>query len=242
MIPLIQISESNAMRKKKSDKQKLLWGALMVLIIASAVMVWGLQSSKHDAPRLNIEQGQALSRSVVIADEEVENSNQNPMPVMLAGTSVSSIEKSSQSSSRKVSMLLARSPYPKSGEIFSKPIPPKLLADPADFANGSAGQLIAKPGEIIPWNHARKYVDQTITVEGTIVLANHKKNVCFLNFTKDWKGRFYVIMFKKTLVGWPESPEKYFLNKTVHITGKVVNRKGTPQIQVTDARQIKVVK
>lgn len=139
----------------------------------------------------------------------------------------------------KTSGKLKRPPYPMPGETYPKPIKPTLLADQTGFAAG--GERQAKPGQIIPWNHARQSMGQTITIEGKIVRAHKTKTVCFLNFTENWRGRFYVILFKKVLGGWPQSPEKYFMDKTVQVTGEVKNRGGTPQIQVTDPGQIKMV-
>jgi DNA/RNA endonuclease YhcR with UshA esterase domain len=135
---------------------------------------------------------------------------------------------------------LKRDPYPLPGEEFGKPLKPTLLGEANDgFAAG--GQLQAKPGQIIPWNHARQYVGQTITVEGKVVLTNKTKTVCFLNFVENWRGRFYVVIFEKVLGSWPQSPEQYFLHKTIRVTGEVKDRRGTPQIQITDPKQIQIV-
>lgn len=143
---------------------------------------------------------------------------------------------------QKVAITPVRSPYPMPGEQFDKPLAPTLLVSAEQASEmASAGQLQAQPGQIIDWDHARQYVGQTITVEGKVVLANKTKTVCFLNFTKDWHGRFYVILFEGVLGGWPQSPDKYFLNKTIQVTGEVKERKGVPQIQVTRTSQVKVI-
>ena len=135
-----------------------------------------------------------------------------------------------------------RRPYPMPGEKFDKPIIPTLLVSEQQALEiASAGSLQAKPGQIVPWDHARQYMGQTITVEGKVVLANKTRSVCFLNFTENWRGRFYVILFEGVLGSWPESADKYFLNKTIQVTGEVKERKGVPQIQVTDPKQVRVI-
>ncbi len=137
---------------------------------------------------------------------------------------------------------LSRTPWPLEGEKFGKPIPPTLLVDADTLAElDSIGSLQARPGQIIPWDQARRYVGQTITVQGKIVLTNRTSRVCFLNFTENWRGRFYVILFQDVLGSWPQSPDKYFLHKTIQVTGKVTERKGVPQIQVNKADQIKII-
>jgi len=72
-------------------------------------------------------------------------------------------------------------------------------------------------------------------------LANRTSRVCFLNFTENWRGRFYVILFQDVLGSWPQSPDKYFLHKTIQVTGEVKERKGVPQIQVSKVDQIKIM-
>ncbi|MBL4702531.1 MAG: OB-fold nucleic acid binding domain-containing protein [Phycisphaeraceae bacterium] len=137
---------------------------------------------------------------------------------------------------------LARSPYPMAGEKFKKPLKPKMLATMDQGVGFNAGgELQAKPGQIIAWNHARQYVGQTVTIEGKVVVTHRTKTVCFLNFTQNWRGRFYVILFKGVLESWPQSPDKYFLNKTIRVTGQIKKRKGNSQLQVTKQSQIQVV-
>lgn len=233
------------MRHKNGNKQSLLWGSLVVLIIVSGFMLWGLESrhQDRDSPVQNVSTHVERETSIETKSTNLAMGRQaferKPDPMMmLASTKMTSKGKLDEAPPKIKAGFAVRPPYPKHGEKFSKPIAPKFLADPA----GTFAPRFAKPGQIIPWNHARKYIGQTITVEGKVVLANRRKTVCFLNFTKNWKGRFYVILFKKTLGSWPDSPDRYFLNKTVHVTGKVVDRKGTPQIQVTRSNQIVLVR
>lgn len=138
-----------------------------------------------------------------------------------------------------------RPPYPERGENLDKPIPPRNLAE---GDKDKAGESAPKPkesqasdGQVIPWHEAHNHMGKKITVEGTVVVTRNTGKVCFLNFAKDWRGKFYVILFEDVLNSWPEAPEKYFMNKKIHVTGMVREHKGSPQIQVKEAGQIKLV-
>ena len=127
-----------------------------------------------------------------------------------------------------------RSPMPRPGESFEHPIAPKRLAPPAP------PRPLPDSG-IVPWDAARHYVGQQITLEGKIVSTNNIGSVCFLNFTEQWKDRFYVVLLRKALSGWPRPPEEHFLNKTVRVKGTVALRGSRPQIAVEDPAQIQIV-
>ena len=131
-----------------------------------------------------------------------------------------------------------RSPIPQPGESFDKPIPAKRLADPA----GDRERVKAPDGPV-SWGAAHNYVGQRITVEGTIVdTYNHRGEVCFLNFSKEWRGKFYIPVFDEVFDELPEPPETFFLGKTIRVTGKVTLHRDRPNIEVQDLRQIKIVK
>jgi len=240
------INGMNDTMNKKQHRQSWGYGVLIGLaLLGLCLMVW---SEKYrDDP----------SQQPILADAELGQVQFPPLlTASLAASERQSISSESQilekqvltrrpiqlSSERPVAFKLARSPYPKAGEKFKKPLKPKMLATiDQGFGFNTGGQLQAKPGQIIAWNHARQYVGQTVTIEGKVVVTHRTKTVCFLNFTQNWRGRFYVILFKGTLGGWPQSPDKYFLNKTIRVTGEIKNRKGTPQLQVTNQSQIQVV-
>lgn len=134
-----------------------------------------------------------------------------------------------------------RSPLLQPGETMEKPLPLRRLDGQPAGAPVMPSSPAPPPGAIIPWTDAGQYVGHTITVEGQVVRTRRSGSVVFLNFTEDWRDRFYVILFRGVLGSWPEPPQQYFLDKTVHVTGKVVLRAMTPQIQVNNADQIQVV-
>lgn len=146
---------------------------------------------------------------------------------------------------------IGRSPIPQPGEVLDKPIdvqrrdePNKVPATPDKSA--AAGKSLfdaAKPDapdKPVPWYEAGKYEGQSVTVEGKVVDTRRGNKVVFLNFSRD-RDSFYVILFEKTLDGWPEPPEKYFRDKTIRVTGKIVPYEKRMQIQVKNEYQVKVV-
>jgi|GEM_PF-1454663 len=131
---------------------------------------------------------------------------------------------------------VGRSPLQQPGETMVTPIAavrlvPEDVKPPAPIPDG-----------VIAWHDADKHMNEIVRVQGKVVVTRKTNSVCFLNFHKDWRGKFYVIIFKDALDDFPESPEKYFLNQTIQVTGQVEKHRGSPQIQVNDANQIQIVK
>lgn len=151
-----------------------------------------------------------------------------------------------------------RSPIPQPGEVFTQPLPAPLLIRLSPIApdrltgrhrDSGPGGVEADietapdaPRPIVPWNEAKAYVGDTIIVEGEIVDATNIGNLTFLNFHKDWRDKFYVVVFKQAYPGVPGGdPAKHYLDQTIRVTGRVDLHKGRPQIKVYDADQIKVM-
>lgn len=228
----------NMKQRRNAGHEAIWWSVLVFICLGIIAWFWffGVHASKDvpTQPVVNVDEAMVMRvASTAETSPTIKQTSES------AKTPVSS---QSQSKDETTLNKPARSPYPLPGEKFDKPIAPKLLVSEQQAKEMSiVGALQAKPGQIIPWDHARQYVGQTITVEGKVVLTNKTRTVCFLNFTQDWRGRFYVILFEGVLSSWPQSPDKYFLNKTLHITGEVKERKGIPQIQVEDPNQIKIV-
>jgi predicted small lipoprotein YifL len=84
----------------------------------------------------------------------------------------------------------------------------------------------------VDWTEAADYDGQTIAVEGTIVDTHNSGKACFLNFSKEWQGTFYLAVLGSNMDDYPESPERYFLNKKVRAVGKVAMYRGRPQIVI----------
>jgi hypothetical protein len=84
----------------------------------------------------------------------------------------------------------------------------------------------------VDWTEAADYDGQTIAVEGTIVDTHNSGKACFLNFSKEWQGTFYLAVLGSNMDDYPESPERYFLNKKVRAVGKVAMYRDRPQIVI----------
>jgi len=135
-----------------------------------------------------------------------------------------------------------RSPLPQPGETFSEPIPAKKLAE-IELTSLKPVAPAPEPGEVVPWTEAKLHIGREITVGGQIIDTHmhDSGNLCFLNFEVYPSKAFYLVAFKPTFGNFPESPEKYFLNQHVEVTGKPVFHRDRVQIQIHDADQIKRV-
>jgi hypothetical protein len=93
----------------------------------------------------------------------------------------------------------------------------------------------------VDWTEASDYDGKTIAVEGTIVDTYNSGKACFLNFSREWQGTFYLAILGSNMDDYPESPERYFLNKKVRAVGKVALYRGRPQIVVESPLHITVL-
>jgi len=94
----------------------------------------------------------------------------------------------------------------------------------------------------ISWESAGKHMGKRVTVQGTIVRGYNSGKACFLNFHRNFTRYMSLTIFKNALRKFPFQPEKYYLNKTVRVKGKIKMYKGRPEIVVESPRQIEVVK
>ena len=128
-----------------------------------------------------------------------------------------------------------RSPIPQSGETFDEPVPPR------PFTPATRPVPVPRAEGSIPWHEAGRHVGRTVTIEGEVVHTRNTGSVCFLDFAHDWQDRFYVVIFAEARDSWDQPPERYFLNRTVRIAGRIVLYRDRPQIRITDPRQITLV-
>jgi DNA/RNA endonuclease YhcR with UshA esterase domain len=97
------------------------------------------------------------------------------------------------------------------------------------------------PPAVVSWQDAAQYYGQTVTVEGTVVDTYNSGKVVFLNFDKDYKSTFKVVIFPDDWPKFPEPPEELFLDKKVRVKGLVKEYQGAPEIIVEEPGQIEVV-
>ncbi len=84
-----------------------------------------------------------------------------------------------------------------------------------------------------------------LIVEGEVASAYHdsESNTLFLNFEKPYPNQCFTgVIFSSDLHKFVESPEDYYLNKTVRIMGEVKEYQGRPEIILETPNQIEIGK
>ncbi len=96
------------------------------------------------------------------------------------------------------------------------------------------------PGTIA-WEDAADYVDKPVVIEFKVVNTRNIQSRCFLNPAPLRRGNFTVVLRPAIFDKWPQAPETWFYNKTIRVRGTVVLYRGSPEIEVDDAKQIEVI-
>ncbi|UCD20065.1 MAG: thermonuclease family protein, partial [candidate division WOR-3 bacterium] len=104
---------------------------------------------------------------------------------------------------------------------------------------GTAARL--KGIEIIPWDEADNYYNETKIVEGKIVASNNTGKVCFLNFHRDWRRYFTAVIFASDFDKFPPHPESHYLNRRVRVKGLIKEYRGKPEIILKNRSQIEII-
>ena len=99
-----------------------------------------------------------------------------------------------------------------------------------------------RAGRRISWESAGKSIGKRVTVQGTIVRSYNSGKACFLNFHRNFTRYMSLTIFENNFRKFPFQPEKYYLNKTIRVRGKIKRYKGRPEIVVENPRQIEVIK
>lgn len=133
-----------------------------------------------------------------------------------------------------------RSAFPEAGETLAQPIPAKKFSEANQFAEPIDPSTIP---DVVPWTEAKKYVGHEITVEGQIVDIGQSrdKKVNFLNFHKEWRGKFYMVVFDDLAKTLDKSVEATFRGKTLRVKGMVEDHRGRPQIKILSMDQVEFV-
>ena len=125
-------------------------------------------------------------------------------------------------------------------------VPGKLIQAGTPFETAQrflkTAPLAKTGGRRISWESAAKYVGKRVTVEGTIVRGFNSGKACFLNFHGNFTRYMSLTIFENAFRKFPSQPEKYYLNKTVRVRGKIKMYKGRPEIVLQSPKQIKVIK
>ena len=95
---------------------------------------------------------------------------------------------------------------------------------------------------VISWQEAAKHYGEYATVEGTIVATHNSGKICYLNFHPDYQRYFTAVIFASTFSRFPSSPENYYLEKKVRVSGYIKEYQGKPEVVLNDPSQIEILK
>lgn len=95
--------------------------------------------------------------------------------------------------------------------------------------------------QVIDWSQAANFVGQTATVEGSVVDTYNSGKVIFLNFDHDYHNSFKVVIFPDAWTLFPDTPDVYYKDKTVRVTGQVKSYENSPEIIVDHPDQIEIM-
>jgi len=125
------------------------------------------------------------------------------------------------------------------------PLPEQSIpaVNPMEIAEGflKTEPLEKNNGRTISWELAGKYVGKRVTVQGKIVRSFNSGKACFLNFHRNFTRYMSLTIFKNAFRKFPFKPEKYYLNKTVRVRGKIRKYEGKPEIIVESPGQIEII-
>lgn len=95
---------------------------------------------------------------------------------------------------------------------------------------------------VISANVAAGYYGQNKIIQGLIVKTYNSGKACFLDFRLDYKNGFVGVIFASAFPSFPPSPQNYYMNKEVRISGLVKQYEGHPEIIVGSPNQIEIAK
>jgi len=114
--------------------------------------------------------------------------------------------------------------------------------DPAADSPPDSRALPDAPGmNAVPWEEARRHVDERVAVEGTIVRTHRTSTMLYLNFHTNWKRYLSIVIPAKDLPLFPRDPENVFMGKKVRARGEVTLYKGRLEMVVRDPRNLTIV-
>ena len=117
-------------------------------------------------------------------------------------------------------------------------LPPKPLHSDSDCPLSTYKESYPA---LICWDQASQYIGQRVTVVGRVTRTFKNDKVCFLNFHNNFTKYMSIVLFASKFRYFPKNPEKYYLNKTIHVIGKIKEYKGKPEIILNKVDQIKII-
>jgi micrococcal nuclease len=134
--------------------------------------------------------------------------------------------------------------YKKAGFVFIGIIIVLITARYTVLTTGrplSRSQVAVRSERVIDWQDAGRSIGEYATVKGEIVRTYNSGRACFLNFHPDYRRHFNAIIFSSDFDKFPSSPENYYRNKKVEITGEIGEYRGAPQIILNSPSQIEII-
>jgi endonuclease YncB( thermonuclease family) len=95
--------------------------------------------------------------------------------------------------------------------------------------------------DIIPWDLAGNYIGKHMTVEGKITRTHNSGKACFLNFHNNFTRYMSLVIFASDFKKFPKKPEEFYMNKRVHVSGKIKEYKESPEIILKKPEQVTVI-
>ena len=94
---------------------------------------------------------------------------------------------------------------------------------------------------VICWDQASQYIGKKVTVIGKVTRTFKNDKVCFLNFHNNYTKYLNIVLFSSKFKYFPKNPDKYYLGKTIYVSGKIKKYEGRPEIIIEKPDQIKIV-
>lgn len=94
---------------------------------------------------------------------------------------------------------------------------------------------------VYQWDQAHHHIGEKAIVEGKIVDSHNTGKVCYLNFHSDYELYTTVVIFADDFGKFPSPPEKFYLNKSIRVSGEISQYRDRPQIIIEGPDQITVV-
>ncbi len=107
--------------------------------------------------------------------------------------------------------------------------------------------LVGQSGEpssglpIVEWRDATQHYGREVVVYGRIVATRNIGEMCFLNFDRQYRRHFTVVVRQADFTAFSQPPELAYDGKLVAVRGTVIRYRNKPEIFISSPRQITVL-
>ena len=116
----------------------------------------------------------------------------------------------------------------------------------AYFKPSESPSVPEEPAEFINWYEAQNNIGERTTVCGPVVdgtwASGSSGKPTFLNLGEPYPDpdRFTVVIWIDNRGNFPQAPEDYYLDKTICVTGLIIEYNGIPEIEVQYPSEIEI--